>query len=53
MSQPTSNDKPDDQTLQISEKVICYNLDELVAGITPQNRHAEISFGKPVGREEL
>lgn len=30
-----------------------YNLDELLAGITPQNAHAEISFGKPVGKEAL
>lgn len=28
-----------------------YNLDDLLAGITPQNAHAEVSFGKPVGKE--
>ena len=28
-----------------------YALDELVAGITPANRHEEISWGPPVGNE--
>ena len=28
-----------------------YNLDELLAGITAQNSHAQVSFGKPVGKE--
>jgi len=28
-----------------------YTLNELVAGITPQNRHAETDWGAPVGRE--
>lgn len=28
-----------------------YTLDELVAGITTKNRHAEIDFGKPRGKE--
>ncbi len=28
-----------------------YSLRELVKGITPRNRHAEIDFGRPVGRE--
>lgn len=27
------------------------SLDALVAGITPENRHEEIDFGVPVGRE--
>jgi antitoxin MazE len=26
-------------------------LDELVAGITPENRHEEIDFGPPLGNE--
>jgi antitoxin MazE len=30
-----------------------YKLDDLLAGITPQNAHAEVSFGKPVGKEAL
>jgi antitoxin MazE len=30
-----------------------YDLDRLVAGITPANRHEEIPFGAPVGRELL
>jgi len=28
-------------------------LADLVAGITPQNRHDEVSFGSAVGRESL
>jgi antitoxin MazE len=28
-----------------------YTLDELVAGITPTNRHAEIDTGRSVGEE--
>ena len=32
-------------------EVIRYDLDELVAGITDQNRHDLIDFGEPVGRE--
>jgi len=28
-----------------------YTLDELVAGITPENRHEEIDWGPPVGNE--
>jgi antitoxin MazE len=28
-----------------------YRLDELVAGITPDNRHEEIDWGPPVGNE--
>lgn len=30
-----------------------YDLDDLVARITPENVHAEVSFGPPVGREAL
>ena len=30
-----------------------FDLDELVEAITPANRHEEISFGPPVGRELL
>lgn len=28
-----------------------YHLDQLVAGITPENRHAETDWGEPVGNE--
>jgi len=28
-----------------------YDLNELLGGITVQNSHAEVSFGKPVGKE--
>jgi antitoxin MazE len=38
--------------IEPSEKVV-YNLNELLAGITKQNAHAEVSFGKPVGKEAL
>ncbi len=30
-----------------------YVLDDLLAGITPENRHAEQDFGTPQGRESL
>jgi antitoxin MazE len=30
-----------------------YSLRELVSKITPQNRHVEIDFGRPVGKELL
>jgi len=28
-----------------------YSLKELVKRITPQNRHSEVDFGRPVGKE--
>lgn len=28
-----------------------FDIDELVAGITNDNQHAEVNFGGPVGRE--
>ncbi|MTW20084.1 AbrB/MazE/SpoVT family DNA-binding domain-containing protein [Allochromatium palmeri] len=28
-----------------------YDLDELLAGITPENRHEEVDFGPAVGQE--
>ncbi len=28
-----------------------YSLEELVAGITPKNRHGEADWGEPVGKE--
>jgi antitoxin MazE len=30
-----------------------YQIEELLAGITPQNLHGESDFGKPVGKELL
>mgnify|MGYP000594257604 CR=1 FL=1 len=51
MSKPTPNDRPEAQAPQAPQKVIRYDLDELVAGITQQNLHAEINFGQPVGLE--
>jgi len=29
------------------------SLEALVAGITPQNLHGEVSFGSPIGKEAL
>ncbi|MGL5063021.1 MAG: AbrB/MazE/SpoVT family DNA-binding domain-containing protein [Microcoleus sp.] len=37
------------RTLTEAEKR--YKLDEMIAGITPENRHEEIDFGPPVGKE--
>jgi antitoxin MazE len=28
-----------------------YTLEQLVAGITPENRHSELEWGRPVGNE--
>ena len=36
--------------IEPSEKIE-YDLDELLAGITIQNSHAEVDFGNPVGKE--
>ena len=30
-----------------------YKLDDLLAGISPQNAHAEVNFGKPMGKEAM
>jgi antitoxin MazE len=30
-----------------------YNLDQLLAGITPDNLHGEVDFGPAVGKETL
>ncbi|HAX5209152.1 TPA: AbrB/MazE/SpoVT family DNA-binding domain-containing protein [Escherichia coli] len=30
-----------------------YSLDDLLAGITPENIHERVDFGRPVGRELL
>jgi antitoxin MazE len=30
-----------------------YTLSELLKGITPENLHEEVDFGKPVGKEAL
>ena len=34
-------------------KPMRYRLKDLVAGITPENRHGETDWGPPVGRELL
>ena len=41
---PQKPENPDEEMLE-------YDLDELVAAITPENRHEEIDFGPAVGRE--
>jgi antitoxin MazE len=30
-----------------------YDLDQLLSGITVENAHSEVSFGRPVGKETL
>ena len=37
----------------IEPAVPSYSLDDLVAGITPENRHTEMDFGAPQGKELL
>jgi antitoxin MazE len=32
-------------------QVVDFDLEELIAGITPENSHSEVSFGEPVGNE--
>ena len=32
---------------------VTYDLNELLGGITSQNSHSEVSFGRPVGKESL
>lgn len=32
-------------------RVPAFNLDSLLAGITDENLHGEVDFGKPVGKE--
>jgi len=48
----------DEVTLTLSEgrlvltpKPADYSLDELAAGITPENRHTETDWGEPAGSE--
>ncbi len=44
--------KPEGQGIVIKPaKKNKYTLEELVAGITPENRHEETDWGKPMGRE--
>lgn len=50
-----------DETVDVREEGGCiiiepvrqseYNLDQLLAGITAENLHAEVNFGPPVGKE--
>ena len=38
--------------IEPSEKIE-YDLNELLNGVTSRNLHAEVTFGKPVGKEVL
>lgn len=52
-----------DQIVEMREKDGCiviepirrsgYDLDEMLAGITPENLHEEVDFGEPQGKEAL
>jgi antitoxin MazE len=46
-----SLDVANDGALVIRAATPRYSLDELVAGITPRNRHDETDWGAPVGKE--
>lgn len=46
-----SLDVAGDGALVIRAATRRYSLDELVAGITPRNRHDETDWGAPSGRE--
>jgi len=46
-----SLDVANDGALVIRRATPRYSLDELVAGITPRNRHDETDWGAPVGKE--
>ncbi|MDP2828486.1 MAG: AbrB/MazE/SpoVT family DNA-binding domain-containing protein [Sulfuricellaceae bacterium] len=37
----------------IEPAVASYSLDDLISGITAQNRHVEMDFGAPQGKEML
>jgi antitoxin MazE len=41
----------DDGSITLRPMPIKLNLDDLLARITPENMHADISWGKPVGTE--
>jgi antitoxin MazE len=40
-----------DGTLTIRPRARAYSLDELLAQVTPENRHEEIDWGEPRGKE--
>lgn len=46
-------DKPEPKEGQVKPQAMQHYLDELIAGITPQNQHQEIDFGRPVGQEKV
>lgn len=43
-------DKP---SAVVQEREAEYDLAKLLAGITPENQHREVSFGAEVGKEAL
>jgi antitoxin MazE len=40
-----------DGMLTIRPRALIYRLDELLAQITPENRHDEVDWGEPRGKE--
>ncbi len=40
-----------DGVIQLRRRAPEPSLDELLAGITPENLHSEMDFGRPEGRE--
>lgn len=45
--------KVEDGRIIIEPAAPFYTLDELLAGITPENHHEAVDFGAPQGREQL
>ncbi|TSE28238.1 Antitoxin MazE [Tepidimonas thermarum] len=45
--------RADNGRIVIEPAAPAYRLDELLAGITPDNRHAEHDFGEAAGLEQL
>lgn len=43
--------RAEDGRIVIAPATTGYDLDSLVAAITPENRHDEADFGAPIGRE--
>ena len=43
--------KVSDRNLILTPAQRAYDLEELIAGITPKNRHGEADWGEPAGKE--
>ena len=48
---PVSLDLASDGSIVLRSRGRKYSIEELVAGITPRNRHAETGWGPPQGKE--